>query len=187
MSCNFGIWHCILISQQNTVQLEQTSKSPIKLGTAEKKVLIVFIYYVLLGVTALAAFSLNSRVSNDFVDSLMIYFACEGTTPGNCEKAKSTVSKNSFSYLTDIVYMLLALFPLVNLVYVVHFSDLRKICTTCFHLMHFSRGEKAFTNVTYSTRGSKNSVLETEWLYNFWIHMYVRNSCKVEICAWYQW
>ena len=120
---------------------------PIGCEPSHHKTLPTFFFavYLILRVTALAAFCSNSRVSNNFIDYLIIYFACESTTPGNCEKAKSTVSMYSFSYLTDTVYIFLSLFLLVNRVYALQSSDLRTICTPCFHLIQFSRGEMCLT------------------------------------------
>eukprot|EP00731_Ephydatia_muelleri_P010669 Em0005g1255a len=115
------------VHKQHIIQREQRSKSPIRLGTAEKKVLIVFIYYVLLGIIALAAFGINVRTGNAFAIALVAYFACESTMPGNCEASRNKALNNTFPGLTDTAYILLALFPLVNLVYAFNFNELKDI------------------------------------------------------------
>ena len=109
------------------MQHEQRSESPIRLGTAEKKVLIVFLYYVLLGIIALASFGINTRTLKAFVSALEVYFLCESARSGNCEQSRNTALQYSFSGLTDTSYILLALFPLVNLVYAFNFNELKEI------------------------------------------------------------
>ena len=127
-----------MFCNHHILQREQRSKSSRKLGTAEKKVLIVFLYYVLLGIVALASFGINIRTVNAFVSALSAYFACESTTPGNCESSRNTALQNTFPGLTNTTYILLALFPLVNLVYAFNFNELKEILHKWFNVIWFS-------------------------------------------------
>ena len=82
---------------------------------------------MLLGIIALAAFGINVRTGNAFATALVAYFACESTMPGKCEASRNTALNNTFPGLTDTAYILLALFPLVNLVYAFNFNELKGI------------------------------------------------------------
>ena len=93
---------------------------------------------MLLGVIALAAFGISTRTGGVFVDALTLYFACESTTPGNCEASKNTAEQNTYPGLAYTAYILLALFPLVNLVYAFNFNELKEIWLTQFKQKWFS-------------------------------------------------
>ena len=93
---------------------------------------------MLLGVIALAAFGISTRTGGIFANALTLYFACESTTPGNCEASKNTAKQNAYPGLTDTAYILLALFPLVNLVYALNFNELKEIWLTRFKQKWFS-------------------------------------------------
>ena len=94
--------------------------------------LIVFLYYVILGVITLAAFSINANVHYVYTQKLQIYFACESTTPGSCENSKTDVMRYFYPEITDTAYIVLALFPLVNMVYAFSFDELKEICCKRF-------------------------------------------------------
>lgn len=115
------------------------SKSPMKLGTAEKKIIIVFSYYLLLEVVALASFVQNSQTSDEFTDSLSSYFACESKLPGHCDCYRNSALQFTFSGLSDTAYILFALYPLVNLVYAVEFNELKKHIVLLFQAKSTAR------------------------------------------------
>ena len=97
------------------------------MGSADKKIFIVFCYYVLIGVIVLAAFVLNSKTSTDFISSLAIYFACERETPRKCESYRNDLFKFTYSGVSDASYVILALYPLVNLVYAFDLGELKQV------------------------------------------------------------
>ena len=109
------------------LQRDRSSKNPVKLGTAEKKVLIVFLYYVLLGVISLVSFGISIQTGSIYTSALKSYFACERTNPGNCDDERAAAAQSTFPGLTDTTYILLALYPLVNLVYAFNFNELKEI------------------------------------------------------------
>ena len=109
------------------LQRDRSSKTPVKLGTAEKKVLIVFLYYVILGVVSLVSFGISARTGSMFSSALKSYFVCESTNAGNCDDERAAAARNTFPGLTNASYILLALYPLVNLVYAFNFNELKEI------------------------------------------------------------
>lgn len=129
------------------------SKSPMKLGTAEKKIIIVFSYYLVLEVVALASFVLNSQTSDEFSYSLSYYFACESKLPGRCDCYRNSALQFTFSGLSDTAYILFALYPLVNLVYAVEFNELKKNI-----MLHFQVKSTAAVDIVMSKAESKNKL-----------------------------
>ena len=99
-------------------------------GSADKKVFIVFCYYVILGVVSLVAFELNSKTSTQFISSLATYFACERETPGKCESYRKTAINFTYPGISDAMYIILALYPLVNLVYAFDFHGFKHACSS---------------------------------------------------------
>ncbi|KAL5491673.1 hypothetical protein EMCRGX_G017005 [Ephydatia muelleri] len=99
-------------------------------GSADKKVFIVFCYYVILGVVSLVAFELNSKTSTQFISSLATYFACERETPGKCESYRKIAINFTYPGISDAMYIILALYPLVNLVYAFDFHGFKYACSS---------------------------------------------------------
>ena len=102
------------------------------MGSANKKIFIVFCYYVLLGVIALASFVLNTKTSKDFISSLSTYFACESEMPRKCESYREEALRFTYPGMSDASYFIVALYPLVNLVYTFDFGEVKQVC--CFLL-----------------------------------------------------
>ena len=133
------------------------SKSPMKLGTAEKKIIIVFLYYLVLEVVALVSFVLNSGTSDDFKVSLLYYFGCESEIPGHCDCYRNSALQFTFSGVSDSAYILFALYPLVNLVYALDFRELKEIISVYFQKAHSS----AVADTTLSKMKPKNDQMTT--------------------------
>lgn len=97
-----------------------------RVNTSELKILIVFLYYVIFSVISLIAFTIGSQNIPEFVSELTFYFACEsqGVQPGRmCERG--------FNRMDDtvpviVVYILLGCVPIVSLVYVFNYKDIKK-------------------------------------------------------------
>ena len=98
---------------------------------AEVRILIVFCYYVIVGASALIAFNVTSQKLQSFSSELDAYFLCEREGTGQiCDRS-------GFESLTDpalqtIAFILVGIYPAINLVYVIHIADLKslkqKIC-----------------------------------------------------------
>ena len=102
------------------------------LSTPERKILIILTYYVVLSVFSLTAFTINSINATNFISSLFRYFACEESGYNSempCDRSQFT----QFGYpgITAVAGILFSLFPVVNLVYVVNITELRKKWNAC--------------------------------------------------------
>ena len=100
------------------------------LGKAEKKVLIVITYFVLLATLAVASFSHYAVVKIAYEDAISQYFTCERLQPGNCEAYRNEAEKYQVPGFPGIAYVLFSLFPVVNLVYVFNHKELKDIFTS---------------------------------------------------------
>ncbi len=122
------------------------NSNPFKFGTAEKKILIVTCYYIVLSTVALTAFTLSTRDTPALVRNIGLYFLCEqrGHDPENpCSR---DYIKNSDSVLTTLSYVLLSLFPVVNLIYAINIRELKE-----FMQKMKSTKNKRFSSNTQST------------------------------------
>ena len=93
-------------------------KNLIKMGTPQRKILIVFLYYVLLGAFALTTFTLATRNYSKQITETLQYFECQKSGSNNT----CSYYPESNSTMTLIAFCLIGLFPAVNLVYVVNFK-----------------------------------------------------------------
>ena len=108
--------------------------------TAERRILIIFCYYVLLGVIALTAFTYSIVNSNTLLDEYKKYFLCESkgidsNNPEGCDR--SGFENNKIPALTILSYILLGIFPAVNLIYAVNATELKQFCGR-FKMVRFS-------------------------------------------------
>ena len=105
------------------------SKTPFKIGTAERKILITLCYYVVLGVITLASvITLSTRNVNP--DVVRNYFLCEalGVDPENpCDKSVFE-DRVAGPVVISLISALLGLLPAVNLIFTVNITDLKKLC-----------------------------------------------------------
>ena len=88
---------------------KETSKTKTHFGTAEKKLLILLCYYVLLGSEALVAFALNAKSIGAFVNAVIMYFICESSgidTSGKCESQMKAYESLNNVGLSILVYVL---------------------------------------------------------------------------------
>ena len=129
-------------------------KSPLKIGTAEKKLLVIIIYYVILAVLALTTFTIFSSTLQLFVKRLFEYFICEQPGPSPSESC----DRSGFEDLTNPIpanmsFLLLALNPWLNLIFTINISELKEFFKHCMgRTKHMVLGEQ--TNSTVSTSGN---------------------------------
>ena len=103
------------------------SKRSIMIGTAERKLLIILCYYVLLVAISLTAFTVTLRRSGLYFTALLEYWRCEttGVDPENpCNRA--SFEEQTYPGLTTLAYVLLWTFPAVNLIFAVNISEIKK-------------------------------------------------------------
>ena len=99
---------------------------------AELKILIVFLYFSIFIAISLTAFTIASQNIPEFVSELALYFACEsqGIQPGRtCERGFNRMG-NEVALI--FVYILLGFFPVVSLIYVFNYQEIKKKCSKWF-------------------------------------------------------
>ncbi len=112
--------------QQNLLFRIHQSKSPFSFGVAEKKLVIIFAYFIALEVMTLISFSLSQRNTSQLTQELGKYFTCElnGHDPSDpCDR--TAFERLRYPTVVILGNMLLLLIPLVNMVYVVDFQFLQ--------------------------------------------------------------
>ena len=90
-------------------------------GTAEKKLLLVFLYFFLLAVVSYTGFALFHRKVERYSNELMTYFECEkhGLDPMNpC--SRDALEHLAFPGATAVAYVLVELAPIVNFVFIIN-------------------------------------------------------------------
>ena len=103
------------------------SKHSFQIGTAQRKLLIILCYYVLLAMVALTGVSIPLRNAEQLTNVLTEYWQCEaaGIDPENpCNRA--SVEQQSNPALITISYVLLWIFPAVNLIFAINIREIRQ-------------------------------------------------------------
>ena len=101
------------------------------IGAAERKILIVFVYYVLLAAISLVAFSLSIKHTDQFISSVGDYFTCEQhgvdlDYPNHCDTYINSYLKHRQVALISMSHILVGLYPVANLIYVVNIQKLKE-------------------------------------------------------------
>ena len=129
---------------------EKKSKNIFKIGSSERKILLIICYYIISTVINLTAFADFSHKSDLFQERLAKYFACEqfGHDPSNpCDRQpfEETLS----SALIILSYGFHGTLPLLNLVFAVNINDLKG---KCFRFRNSQKVDiKKVKNTTSST------------------------------------
>jgi len=96
-------------------------KTPIKIGPAERKILLVFLYYITLGAVASTSFTLETKYVSQNIAATLQYFDCEKSG----RNSTCDLDIKQFPMVTLTAYVLIGLFPAINLVFVVNIRDLK--------------------------------------------------------------
>ena len=138
--------------QQHGLIKTKQSKHPFKIGTAERKLLIIFCYHVLLITIALTAFTVTTRNVGQFAAVVADYWRCEltGVNPENpCDELRASFRELANPVLATFSYILFGIFPAVNLVFAVNIGELKqKFKTFCSRLEKFYSSERQSTSAT---------------------------------------
>ena len=94
------------------------STTPFSFGTAERKVLIVLLYMVPVGVLAATGVTVFTRDAPRFEEELGKYFLCEAI-PSPGQPCTGGYRKYSHPVVTIIAAVLVGLLPLVNLIFII--------------------------------------------------------------------
>ena len=136
------------------------SKHPLKIGTAERKMLIIFCYYVLLATISLTAFTVTTRNAGQFAAAVADYWRCELTgvnSENPCDELRGSFRELTYPELTSFSYILMGIFPAVNLVFAVNISELKqKFKTWCGQATKFYFSEEPSTASTASAISSQH-------------------------------
>ena len=101
-------------------------------GTAEKKLLIVFCYFILMTVITIASSTLLVKKNSELLGSIQKYFTCEqgGHNPNNpCSRSDID---NMLYPLDTLGFMMFSLFPVITLLYVINIQELKEFWRKCF-------------------------------------------------------
>ena len=134
----------LIVQQHGLFQARQTTKShKIRIGIAERKILLVFMYFVFLAVPTLLSFSQATRDDELFAKTLLIYFDCErnGYDPDNPCDTSSYRKFIALIVFVPLSFILIGLYPLLNLVFVVDVQELKQVLKK-----HFPDTQEPSTN-----------------------------------------
>ena len=130
--------------------------------------LIVLCYYVIIGAAVLSIFT-NALVKID-LKALREYFSCEakGLPPpssniSNCETEKSTILETVNPIPNAVAILILGFLPVVNLVYVVKFSELKskiKTYSQTRYVQYVQKAAERSTTTRYVPYRHRNTTLQ---------------------------
>lgn len=112
------------------------------INPAELKILLVFVYSIVFAVIGLITFTVSARDASSLEEQLTDYFVCEARGAGGDCPQDFTSTLVRVDVLLAVSVVLLAIYPIVNLVYVVNIQDLKKFFVRQCGRM---RGETATT------------------------------------------
>jgi len=129
------------------------SKHSFKVGAAARKILIIFCYYVLLGVIVLTTFTITTQNATLLADAVADYWQCEitGVEPENsCDRLRDLLEALTYPGLTAVSYILLGIFPAVNLIFAVNIEEIKqKFMTWCCRATKFHSIEEQSSTSSY--------------------------------------
>jgi len=147
---------------QASLKSRKGTAASFAIGTAEKKLLAVFVYFEFLVGFSLVTFSLNVRFNEEVRQGILEYFLCEqnGHDPRNpC--SRSEIDRYGVPGVSAMSYIIFASYPIVNLIYAVNIKKVRELCSR-------KKGKKGRHDSKYkrpsvlSSRQRKESVLSKE-------------------------
>ena len=121
-----------------------------QIGSGEKKILIVLIYYAILNVFALMAFTLAIRNANQFRHAVKWNFLCEsrGHYPDSpCDR--SQVDGLKYPEVNIVAYFMLVSIPSVNFIYILNYRKMKY--WFCVHILRDRSRVYTRSSSSYST------------------------------------
>lgn len=120
----------------------------LSLSAAEKKLLLIFFYYVLLAAIDLILFSVSIANLDEIRDAIFRNFACEAvrtSTTQECPKQYKEIRISDALYI--MTYLLLGLFPSVNLLFAINIHEVKAKFKRCFRCKGDMRSRTTSTAV----------------------------------------
>ena len=104
------------------------------LNTAEKKILALFIVFIIFGVHNLVDVAIITANNDKFIEALTTYFKCElsGHVPDKCDRSEFEQYKHP--YVSAVSNILFGLFPISILNYVFNFEKVKKSLSQCYRI-----------------------------------------------------
>ena len=149
----------VFFFQKNKKMLVDEASHPFQFGTAEKKLLIVFCYYVVLAAVALTGFTLSTRNNSQFIMDIQKYFLCEQSGCNSNRPCRINYNRYSYPSMTLLGYVLLGLFPVVNLIYAINLTELKEIVQKLRFKEH--QKKKAYSKSNTPSTGSTVAMTST--------------------------
>ena len=112
------------------LNINEKTKPQFTFGTAEKKLLFVLCYYMLVAAIILSAVTWQIRISSDEITNIQKFFFCELGSHNSSNQCKYSGLDNIDS--VHIIYrvfsfLMFSLIPFVNLVYAVNIQELKEL------------------------------------------------------------
>ena len=124
--------YCCSQLQQHGLLRVKMSKHPLQISTSERKILIVLCYYILLSVVALTGVTIPLRNSELLANALTEYWQCETAGVDSlCNRLRASFEEQTNPGIITVSYVLLWIFPAVNLIFAVNISELKQKFKTC--------------------------------------------------------
>ena len=123
----FSLIMNVLCSLQSNLN-RRRKKGSISFGSAEKKLLVIFIYFEFLAGLALVIFTLNVRFGDVVVQSIRDFFLCEqrGHDPENpCSRFE--INRYGVPWVSALSYIIIAAYPIINLIYAVNIKRVKEL------------------------------------------------------------
>ena len=114
---------------------ESGVRNTINFSPAERKIFIVFLYYLGTGALQLTTFSIANKHINHDTDELASYFSCQRS---GYDSTCSFDGANNPAW-SLLAFVALLLFPAINFVYTIRGSDFKKICVLCSEVRLLSK------------------------------------------------
>ena len=158
--------------KQRLFKYRENSKSYLfGLSTAEKKIILIFLYYIVLSSNNLISYTISSSFLNLFHDAITDNFLCESVrTDPNTTCPEEFHNYRATEALSIVTFCLLGLFPLVNLLFAINVEEIRVKFKRWFCNKKSSRSRTASTSIQntppdsppFSLRRNKSYTLNTQ-------------------------
>ena len=118
----------------------------IKFGVPEVKVFLLLSYYVVFGIMAVVALSINVRNSEFITETLLEYIICQVvdfTNVNSCTVIRDEIESHLQIELNSATYIMMGLLPWVILLLAVQFTDVKTALRSAYK--RFSNDKRAST------------------------------------------
>jgi len=100
----------------------------VKFGVPEVKVFLILSYYIVFGIIAVIALSINVRNSEFVTETLLEYIICQVVGFSNvnsCNAIRNEIESHLQIELNSATYIIMGLLPWVILLFAVQFTDVK--------------------------------------------------------------